>query len=198
VGLRIDRHLEGSSRGEQTRLHGPDRDAEDRREFIQRPTLEVMEDEDRSLVDVQPAKGTIQDERISICCRVDRLRRRLEVRRRDLADASPPPTSVHHSRRIDRDALQPGVELLGIPESPELAPRGDECFLRGVLRIGGFAKDRVRQPMHSIHPGTNDLLERIEVAIAGSFDERAVDRGRDGSSCGVRLSDADRWPPVHG
>jgi hypothetical protein len=105
---------------------------------------------------------------------------------------------MRHACGIDRHALQPALESVDIPKSTDLAPRGDECLLGGIGRIGFVAEDRERQSMHSVHPGTHDLLERIEVAFAGSFDERAVDRGRDGSSCGVRSIDAGRRRLVHG
>jgi hypothetical protein len=49
--------------------------------------------------------------------------------------------------------------------------------LRGVTRIGLVTEDRHRQPIHTIHPDTHDLLERVEVAVAGPFDERSICRG---------------------
>jgi hypothetical protein len=60
-----------------------------------------------------------------------------------------------------------------------VAPRGDERLLGGIAGICFVAEDRVGQSVHGIHPGSNELLERIEVAVAGPVDDRPVGRGVD-------------------
>jgi hypothetical protein len=47
----------------------------------------------------------------------------------------------------------------------------DERVLGRVPRICLVSEDRNAYPVHAIDPGTHDLLERIEVAVASPFDE---------------------------
>ena len=121
-----------------------------------------------------------------------------DLRRRDLPDPPPAAGTERHSRRVDGDALEPRLELVGFAQARQLAPRGDERLLGGVAGVGLVAEDRAGQSVHGIHPGADDRLERVEVAVAGPVDDRPVDRGSDRRlpSC-VQPPDAGRRLEVH-
>ena len=97
----------------------------------------------------------------------------------DLTDAASASRSVGHPRSVDRDPLEPRVEAIGLAQVPDLPPRGDERLLRGVAGIGLVAQDGEGQSVHGIGPGAHDLLERVEVAVAGPVGDRPVGRGAD-------------------
>ena len=67
----VDRRLERPSSGVQSRLHGPGRDIEDRRQLRDRSALEVVQDEDRSLIDLEGAERCVEHPRVGVG-RVDR------------------------------------------------------------------------------------------------------------------------------
>ena len=93
-----------------------------------------------------------------------------------------------HPCGIDGHSLEPGVESLGIAELSDLPPRSDERVLGGVAGIGFVAEDGEREAVDGIHSGADDLLERVEVAVAGPVDERPVGRGLDRLPPGTRLT----------
>ena len=105
---------------------------------------------------------------------------------RDLAHAPAASGAMGHPGRIDGDALEPRVEAVGIAQPADLPPRGHERVLGGVARVGFVAEDREREAVDGIHSGADDLLERIEVAVAGPVDERPVSRGLDRLPPGTR------------
>ncbi len=49
---------------------------------------------------------------------------------------------VRHPSGVDRHALQPGVEMVGVPHGADLTPRGDEGLLGRVARVGLIGEDR--------------------------------------------------------
>src|SRR4029079_11206624 len=97
----------------------------------------------------------------------------------DLADAAPAPGAIRLASGVHGDPLEPGVEALRIADLADLPPRRDERVLGGVAGIGLVAEDRVGQAVDGIHTNADELLERVEVALAGSVDERQVSRGSD-------------------
>ena len=144
-------------------------------------SFEVVEDEDRPLVDREAAKRGVEEARIVVGAAARRgvTRERVHLGRRDLPNAAPAAGTERHSRRVHRDALEPRLELVRVAESGQLSPRGDERLLGGVASVGLVIEDRAGQSVHGIHPATNDRLERIEVAVACPVDDRPVNRGSD-------------------
>jgi hypothetical protein len=84
---------------------------------------------------------------------------------------------MRHPGRVDGHPLEPRIESVGITHATDLPPGRDERVLGGVAGVGLVAEDRVAESVDGIHPGANDLLERVEVAGAGPVDERPVSRG---------------------
>jgi hypothetical protein len=173
--------LQGLAGGVETRLHGPDRNPEDLGERINGLAIEVMQDQDRPLLDWKSPHGRIERRRVGF----RRTRGRVktidagDAAGRDLAHTPAPSSAVGHPGHIDRDALEPRVEAGGIAQAADLPPRGHERVLSGIARISFIAEDREREAVDGIHSGADDLLERIEVAVAGPVDERPVSRGLD-------------------
>ena len=144
----------------------------------------MVEDEDLALFDRQPAQGPVEGQRVGTRRRVHlpivgRLDDAAHPAHRDLAHAAPASCAIRLPGGVDRNPLQPGVEPLRLADLADLPPGGDERVLGGVARVGLVAEDRVGQAVDGIHAGTHELLERGEVALAGSVDERQVGRGSD-------------------
>jgi hypothetical protein len=164
----------------EARLHGPSRDPEDLGQLGDRAAFEVMQHEERPLLDGEPPHRQVKQGRIALALVWDGgVRHPPDPAGRDLADAASTSRSVGHPRRVDRDPLEPRVEAIRLAQVPDLPPRGDERLLRGVAGIGLVAQDGEGQSVHGIGPGAHDLLERVEVAVAGPVDDRPVGRGAD-------------------
>ena len=118
----------------------------------------MVEDEDRPLVDWQAAERGIENPRIVVGAAVRRgaTRQRDHLGRWDLPDAATAAGTERHSRRVHRDALEPGLELVGVAESRQLSPSRDERLLGGVAGVGLVTEDRAGQSVHGIHPSADD------------------------------------------
>jgi hypothetical protein len=178
AGLLVERALERTASRKQAGFHCPDRDVQDVCEFGDGSTLEVMEHEDRPLVDVEPLQSRVEDGNSRFARRGDsRVGWHGHPTRHDLADIAASPSTVRHPRCVHGHALEPGLEAIPITQVADLSPRSDEGFLGGVGRVRLIAEDRVSQSVYIIHPSTHDLLERGEVTVASPFYERSVGRG---------------------
>jgi hypothetical protein len=176
--LVVDRRLQRSAGCVHPRFGGPDRDLKQRRDLRQGSTFEVMKDQDRPLVDFEAAHRRAEDPCVAIDSRCPlAIDLGPEVRSRDFAHTATTTRTMRHPCRVGGHALEPGLEAIRIPKATDLSPGSDERLLGGVGRVSLVAEDREGQSVHSIHPDTHDLLERVEVTVASPFHERSVGRG---------------------
>jgi hypothetical protein len=92
------------------------RDLEDLGQRVDRPPLEVMQDQDRPLLDGKLPYGHIERRSIGLR-RAGRCRETVDARHaagRDFAYAPASSGPVGHPGRIDGHTLQPGVKAVGV------------------------------------------------------------------------------------
>ena len=133
------------------------------RRLGQRRVEVVEEDDDRAQVGIQATERALED----VAIRGLRLRiRHVEVMdRRDLdLDRSRPAPPQLVVAGMHQEAVEPGVEPVGIAKGPEIPPGLGERLLDGVLGLVGIAQD---QPGGAIEPadrGEGERVEGVEIA----------------------------------
>ena len=95
-----------------------------------------------------------------------------------------------HPGGVRDDAIEPGIERPGVPESRQLAPGGDEGVLGRVRGIRLVRQDRPGEAIAAIDPGGDQHVERRPVAVGRAPDEGLIRRRRDP----LRADRAHAWP----
>src|SRR3954471_22043865 len=67
--------------------------------------------------------------------------------------------------------MHPGVELVGIAESPDAAPGLDECVLDGILGARCIPEDQSSDGIEVRDATRRELRERVEIAVPGELHE---------------------------
>jgi hypothetical protein len=80
-----------------------------------------------------------------------------------------PPDLV--AARIDEEAMEPGIEPVGVPKGAQVAPCSDEGVLDGVLRCIPIAEYPPRDRVQAVVGGGRDGVERLVIAPLCTFDE---------------------------
>ena len=158
--------------------------------------MEVVEDEHGAIVDRQSGEGSVED--------VGRGRSVIErpagrgrfgavfgVEQRYLPDAGSAPTAKLRPAGIQIYPAEPGVEEVRVAKRLAVAPRRDECLLRGVGGVGLIAKNCERSAVHGIDPGADEGIEGGAITgvgrwpdTSGSLDECSLHLP---PSCGLYL-----------
>lgn len=72
---------------------------------------------------------------------------------------------------IHKEPMGPGLEPIGIPEAREMAPRVEQCLLRGVLGEVRVTQDPARHGVQGVTDAFDQLVERLFVAAHRLLDE---------------------------
>jgi hypothetical protein len=75
---------------------------------------------------------------------------------------------------MDKDAMKPGVETLGLTEPRKLAPGRDERLLHGVIGQVGVTQDPIRDGEEPICRAASEGGERLLVPGSSRQDERPI------------------------
>ena len=139
-----------------------------------------MHDQHRSLIDIEASEAAL--ELIAIGEIVGRIGRSRRFRHREQIDmdlhAPPPSTAARFAiARVDQQAMEPGLEAVGVAQASQTSPGGHEGFLCGVLGSAVISQD---QPGHDVEPIDRDarqLSERVVIARHRPFHEIPLHRG---------------------
>ncbi len=137
------------------RLDRPDRDAERRRDVGQRHPEVVVQDDDRPSAGVETAQGRVDE--LAVGERAGHVDDVGHVDRVELdLDDAPASMAGDVETGIHGEAMEPGVEPIGVTQTPEVAPGSDQCLLdrvAGQLRVpedeAGRRSSRVTAPRAS-------------------------------------------------
>ena len=130
----------------QPRLDRPDRDAEGRRDLGQRQPQEVVQDDDRATALVEVPEHSIDLVPIGECAGHVGHDRRVDGRELDL-DGAPSPAAGLVDAGIDGEAIQPGIEPVGISKLREVPPGPDQPLLDRVACELGVPEDEAGSPV---------------------------------------------------
>ena len=129
-----------------------------------------MEDEDGSLVGGQMAEGPLQ--LVPIGYETGLVADGLGRDRRELDLDRPAPTPANGIEAgIDGQAMDPGVEAVGIAQAGQIAPRPDAGVLDRILREFLVPEDEASDRFEMGDGRADDQGEGIMIASACSFDE---------------------------
>ena len=77
---------------------------------------------------------------------------------------------------VDQQALEPGVEAVGVAQAADVAPGADEALLDRVLAAVGVAQDPMRQREEPVVGGAREHVERLVVAALCPLDQVTLHR----------------------
>ncbi len=136
----------------------------------------MVHDEDRPLVHGEPAEGPF--DLIAVAHRAALIRRRSLEIRQDPNVGRPAAVATNLDvAGVDEDAMEPGVEAVGIPQVRELAPGADEGALQCVLGEARVAKDPEGDRVQPVADLMHQAGEGVTVALAGSLHEVSIHLG---------------------
>ena len=72
---------------------------------------------------------------------------------------------------VDQQAMQPGIEAVGIAERGQITPGPDECVLHGVLGLFDIPEHEPRGPIQTGDRGACQLGEGVMIALPRSLHE---------------------------
>src|SRR3954449_11564784 len=173
--LARQRVFEGSPSRVEPPLGGADGNAEASGDLRDGMLFEVVQGEDRPLVERQsiecPLEGVaIVDTRVAGTGSAIRRHFGGHPRETDLPD--PPPSPEGLTAFVEHDLAQPGPEPCRLPEPWQLSPDRDIRVLDGITRIGLAAEDGAGEPERPIEVAGEKLVERGEVTTLGAPDQR--------------------------
>jgi len=136
----------------------------------QRQAEVVMEDEDRALLRGDAPEGAF--ELVALDDRHERVRRCGAVHREDANVGRPAAAAPGLPvAGVDEQAMEPGVELLDVPQRRQLAPGEHQRLLDGVLGKTEIAQDPKRDREESVAGPTCQAGERFLITGSRPFDE---------------------------
>lgn len=132
-----------------------------------------MQDEDRPLIDREPAERPLQF--VAVGEGTAGVRRRWPIHGQDPDVRGPMAGPLRFVvAGMDEDPVDPGLEAIRLPKLRQPAPGEDEGVLQRILGEGRVAQDplgdRVERVTHLVHQGR----EGLPVTPAGLFDEISI------------------------
>jgi hypothetical protein len=134
-----------------------------------------MEDEDGSLLDGQPPERAFELIPVRNGAVFVRSVRGLEGPE---ADGLGPPTPTPSLRvaLVGKDAVEPRLEAVGIPQRAEILPGGQQGRLDGVVSKVEVAEDPERDRHASVAGQTGERIEGLSIAASRLFHQLCVHR----------------------
>ena len=136
-----------------------------------------MEDDHRPLLGRQSRKSSIElVANGDGTCRVAGVPGAEHPIRPELHGAVSPMTFRYPIARSHQQAVEPRVEPVRIAQASKVLPGSQESLLHGVLGSIGVAEDQPGRAEHATRAARRERRERIEVALARSYDQIPLDR----------------------
>ena len=133
----------------------------------------VVQDEDRPLVDREPAEGALQ----LVAIGDGGAPIRASMARRPAAPGRSPTSAAPAGlvvAGVDEDPVDPGLEALGLPQVRQPPPGEDEGVLQRVLGEPRVAQDPVGDRVERVADLVHQDGERLSVAPTGPLDEVSI------------------------
>jgi hypothetical protein len=168
----------------QARLGGPGRDPERDRNLGQRQTKEVVEHDDRSMIDIEAPQSLVEELAVGDVGgwvgwtgQVEHVE--LDLDRPSLAAADEVQARSHGQ------SMKPGVEPSGIAQTRQIAPGLDQGLLDRVSRELAIPEDESGNRVQPRDGRVDELREGVMIARPRSLDETSLVHGRLG--CGTAV-----------
>lgn len=131
------------------RLRGSQRNSERVRDLWQRQVEVMLKNDERASFRLEAAEAAVELVAIHHAGSAVMARREIKVGDIDFEAVAPDAARFIDARAI-QESVEPGVELVRVPQGGEVSPRADEGFLYRILRLVGIAQD---EPGGSVQPG---------------------------------------------
>ena len=171
----------------EARTDGAYRCADRTRNLLHREVAVIAKDDSDPVIGTECREGA--PDRVAVIDEVMGVRRgrRLSCSIQ-IVVASELPSTKPISAGVDEDAIEPGVESLGITEPAMLLPGSYECVVGRIFRLLCVAEDESRQPVCIVEARTHEPLE-----CGSAFD---LGIGLEGPTGVAQLSLSTREPPL--
>ena len=136
-----------------------------------------MQGDDRAVTRIEAPQSGVHELAVGERTGVVGLRGRVDRAQLDL-DRAPAPAPQEVETSVDDEAVQPGVEPVGIAESRQLPPGADERLLDRVARELRVPED---EPGGSVQPRegwVDEPREGVRIAPPRAIDELSLVHGR--------------------
>jgi len=154
-------------------LGRPDRNPERGRHIVEWHPQQVVQRDDGPVPGIQAAQRLVHELAIRQGGRMIGRRRRIDGRQFDL-DGPPASTAREIEAGVHRQAVQPGVEPIGIAQPGQVPPGTDEGLLDGVASELRVPKDEAGRRVEAGEPGVDELGERGLIAAPRALDELSL------------------------
>ena len=132
-----------------------------------------MQDEDRPLIDREPAERALQFVSVGDDGHPVRGRRPIHWQDSDLRPPVPGPLRLVVAG-VDEDAMDPRLEALRFPKPRDPAPGENEGVLQRVLGESRVAQDPLGHRIQRVADLVHQDGERLAVTLAGLLDEVSI------------------------
>ena len=112
----------------------------------------------------------------------------------DLDDA-PASTAGDVETGVHGQAMEPGVEPIGVTQPRQVAPGSDECLLDRVAGQLRIPEDEAGRPVQPRDGSAGELGEGVMIALPRSLDESSLVHGRLGFGTPLVVVLARVWRP---
>jgi hypothetical protein len=151
-------------------VDGPGRDPEDRCDLGRGQADVVRQDQRRALLHGECEKGSFELVAIDELAELIDRRRVIDRQDRDL-DRAPLAAPDVVLAGVDEEAMEPGVEPIGVAQTPKIAPGPDQGVLDGILCGIPVAEDPPRDRVQAVVCRNREGLEGLVVASLCALDE---------------------------
>ena len=173
------------------RFHRPERQAHHVRDLGERKPLDMVQDDDRPLIDAQAAEASLQLIAIGHLRELVKAGRVVEWQLADLRRPLAPLATGLTMAGPDKDAVKPGLESIGLPKCGEISPSGDECVLSDVGGTVRVADDQLGNAVQPTDLPLGELVERGRITGHCAFHELSIHSRS--PCCGHHGQDVQRW-----
>jgi hypothetical protein len=132
-----------------------------------------VQDHDRTALFVEPPHDGIDEHAVGD--RVGRIRRGRREERNDLdLDRSPSTATSKIETCVDDQAVEPGIEPIGLTEASKVSPSSDEAILDRVARELRVPEDEASCRVQPRDGSADEHSEGVMIALPRSLDESSL------------------------
>ena len=151
-------------------------DAEGRRHVGQRHPQQVVQRDDRAVPGIQAPEGEVHELPVGQRAGMVDGGGGVDGVQLDL-DRAPASAPGEIEAGVDGQAMDPGVEPLGIAKSRQVAPGPDQRLLDGVARELRVPEDQAGRRVQPRKRRVDELGEGVMIALPRAFDEHSLVHG---------------------
>ena len=149
----------------EARLRGPERNAERGRHLRNRLADIDMEHDERAELGIEPPQGGIERFALrDVAFEISGMAEVIDVDRQLDLNGSTPLAAGQPEARTHGQAMDPGLESIGVAQARQVPPRRDQRFLDGIPSQLGIPKDEPGGPAETTDQHAGERGEGVMIA----------------------------------